>query len=571
VTTVGRLLAAGFVVLLATCLVDQLDVIRTAWFQFERQDTARPLWNAGVYLAAYLAAVLGITVTLCHRRAVRVVAIALTVGAACVHVALAAVNGVGFTHHEASLLLTESDFLGDALSFFLPRYALAASVALAGGALAVWLALRVGPRLSSWLWLALPFASALVAQQVVDQTFGKVYQFPAPLRIALLTAWAWEHRLPVYAEREAPYFEPTEAPLADHIILIVDESISGHWLGVNGAPIDTTPWLSSRPEAVFNYGISSSASNLSSSSNLVLQTGLRPDALPDRELRSLRGPNVFAYLSEAGFHTALLDAQTYSDSPPNLMTGFDLRRIDTVVRLREVEVGLPEYAVDFASLPRILDLVEGHSRSFTYLIKTGAHLPYDDKSPPGERPFSDGAAAGPRAIRQSYWNSIRWTTDRFLLDLSRTLEATGREVLVVYTSDHGQWLADEQTAERKVSPHATVLDPPDEQASVPLLLLAFGARTRSALADRFAAGLVDGASGYEIFPTVLQAAGYAVADTAGRYPPSLFERDAGRAPRRFVSGNIFGANPGAYVLNRGVGDDCFMNDFDVDSVRSPAP
>ena len=570
-TTAWRLLAAGFIVLLASCVVDQLDVLRTAWFQLERQDTARPLWNAGVYFGAYLAAVLGITVAVCHRRAVRIVAMALTIGAACIHAALAAVNGVGFTHHEASLLLTESDFLGDAVLFFLPRYALSAGMALLGGASAVWLALRVGPRLRSWLWLGLPLASALVAEQVVDQTFGKVYQFPPPLRIALLTAWAWEHRLPVYAEREAPYFEPRESSLADHIIVVVDESISGHWLGVNGAPVDTTPWLSSRPEGVFNYGVSSAASNLSSSSNLVLQTGLRPDDLPDRDLRSLRGPNVFAYLSAAGFHTALIDAQTYSDSPPNLMTGFDLRRIDTVVRLREVEVGVPEYAVDFEALPRIVGLVEGHSQSFTYLIKTGAHLPYDDKSPPDERPFSDGAAAGPRAIRQSYWNSIRWTTDRFLLDLSRALEATGREVLVVYTSDHGQWLADEQTAERRVSPHATVLDPPDEQASVPLLLLAFGARTRAALADRFAARLVDATSGYEIFPTVLQVAGYAVADTAGRYPPSLFERDAGRAPRRFVSGNIFGANPGAYVLNRGVGDDCFMNDFDVDSVRSPAP
>jgi hypothetical protein len=106
---------------------------------------------------------------------------------------------------------------------------------------------------------------------------------------------------------------------------------------------------------------------------------------------------------------------------------------------------------------------------------------------------------------------------------------------------------------------------------VPLLLLAFGPRTRAALADRFDARLVDGASAYEIFPTVLQAAGYAPADTAGHYPPSLFERDAVRGPRTFVSGNIFGANPGAYVLNRGVGDDCFVNDFDVASVRSPSP
>jgi arylsulfatase A-like enzyme len=248
-----------------------------------------------------------------------------------------------------------------------------------------------------------------------------------------------------------------------------------------------------------------------------------------------------------------------------------LRRIDTVVRLRELNVGLPEYAVDFAALPGIVDRVESHARSFTYLIKTGAHLPYDDKSPPKERPFSDGTSAGVRAIRQSYWNAIRWTTDRFLFELSRKLEATGREVLVVYTSDHGQWLADESELERKISPHATVLDPPDEQASVPLLLLAFGPRTRAALTVRFTTGLVDATSAYEIFPSVLQAAGYAPANTTRRYPPSLFERDAVRPRRTFVSGNIFGTNAGAYVLNREVGDGCFQNDFDLDSVRSPAP
>ena len=570
-TIARRLGAAAFVVLVATCLIDRLELLRTAQFQLARLDTARPLLNAAVYVAAYLAVVLAIAVGLCHRRVVRVATIAVTLSAACIQAAVTAVNGVGFTHHEASLLLTETDFLGAALGFFLPRYALAASAALLGGAAAVWLAFRVGPRLRSWLWLGVPLGAALAAHQVVDQTFGKVYQFPPPVRVALLTAWAWQHRLPVYAEREAPYFAPTGPALTDHIILVVDESISGHWLAVNGAPIETTPWLSSRPADVFNYGIASAISNLSSSSNLVLQTGLRPVDLPDRQLRGLRGPNVFAYLTTAGFYTALIDAQTYSDAPPNLMTGFDLHRIDLVLRLRETEAGTPEYAVDFAALPRIRRLVEEHPKSFTYLIKTGAHLPYDDKSPPAERPFSRPGESGPRSIRQAYWNAVRWTTDHFLHELSRELEGTGKEVLVVYTSDHGQWLADEKTMGRKISPHATVVDPPPEQASVPLLLLAFGPRTRAALAERFSTHLFDTSSAYEIFPTLLQAAGYAAADTHERYPPSLFESEAERPRRTFVSGNIFGTNGGAYVLNRGFGDDCFVNPFDVDSVRSPTP
>jgi glucan phosphoethanolaminetransferase (alkaline phosphatase superfamily) len=570
VTTLRRLLAAAFVVGVASCAVDP-GVLETARFQLSRQDTAEPVRNTVLYLGAYAAALLGLAVAWCHRRAVRIAAIALSIGAACIQAALAAVNGVGFTHHEASLLLTEWDFLGDALSFFLPRYGAAVGAALLGGTLAAWLALRIGPRLHSWLWLLVPVAAGYASHQVVVQTFGKVYQFPPPFRIALLTAWAFEHRLPLYAEREGPYFAAEEAPLADHIVLVVDESISGHWLGVNGAPVATTPWLSSRPGGVFSYGIASAISNLSSSSNLVLQTGLRPDQLPDREFRSLRGPNVFAYLAAAGFHTALLDAQTYSDSPPNLMTGFDLKRIDTVVRVREAATGLPEHAVDFEVLPTIRRLIESHPRTFTYLVKTGAHLPYEDKSPPDERPFTQAGSRGPRAIREAYWNAIRWTTDHFLHELAGQLEASGRDVLVIYTSDHGQWLADERTADRRISPHATVLDPPSEQASVPLVLLAFGPRTRPAIAARFSDALVDSASAYEIFPTILRAAGFSSGDTTSRYGPSLFEAGALRPARTFVSGNIFGTNPGAYVLNRGVGSDCFVNVFDVSALRAPSP
>lgn len=570
-TIARRLGATAFVMLVAACLIDHGELLRMAQFQLTRQDAERPILNAGVYVVVYLAVVLAIAVGLCHRRGVRIATIALTLLAACIQGAVTAVNGVGFTHHEASLLLTETDFLGAALGFFLPSYAFATSVTLLGGAAAVWLALRVGPRLRSWLWLGVPLAATLAAHQVIDRTFGKVYQFPPPIRVALLTAWAWQHRLPIYAEREAPYFRASGPALADHIILVVDESISGHWLAVNGAPVATTPWLSSRPAGVFNYGIASAISNLSSSSNLAMQTGLRPLDLPDRKLQALRGPNVFAYLAAAGFHTALIDAQTYSDGPPNLMTGFDLRRIDTVLRLRETEAGTPEYAVDFAALPRIRRLVEGYPRTFTYLIKTGAHLPYDDKSPPGERPFSSSGEGGTLGIRNAYWNAIRWTTDHFLRELSRELEGTGQEVLLVYTSDHGQWLADEKTTGRRISPHATVLHPPPEQASVPLLLLGFGPRTRAALAERFSTRLFDAASAYEIFPTLLQAAGYAAAETREHYAPSLFEIEVERPRRTFVSGNIFGANGGAYVLNRGFGDECFANPFDVASVRASTP
>lgn len=557
--------------------LDRFEVVRMVAFQLGRNDTERPLLNGTAYAAVYLAGAVAIAVALCHRPRVRRVAAVLALALAAIEVGVAAVNGAGYTHHEAALLFTETAFLPDALNFFADRYALPMLAAIAAGGALTWLAARRGPRLRAWAWLALPIAAVAASQHLVERTSGKVYQFAAPIRVPLLTAWAWKHRLPVYAEREPPQIAPSEPPLADHIVLIVDESVNGHSLGINGGPAGTTPWLASGPPGVFNYGIASAISNLSSSSNLLLQTGLPLAAFPDRELRALRVANVFAYLAAAGYRTAFINAQTYSDMPPNLMTGFDLERIDRVERLREQHRGLPEAEFDLRALPELSALLSSHPRTFTYLLKTGAHLPYADKAPEDARPFSPALAAwevsgDPVRTRNSYWNVMRWTVDHFLGELARELTASGREVLVIYTSDHGQWLPGDPDGGRRLTPHATPVDPPMQQASVPLLLLAFGPRTRAAIAQRFDPGLVDRASAFAIFPTVLQAAGYAAADTRRLFPPSLFERDAAREPRAFLSGNIFAREGDYYALtnqwNPDAGSACYVNPFSLEPLRA---
>ena len=569
------LVAAALV--LGLVALDRFEVVRIAAFQLGRNDTPNPLFNASLYAAIYHAGAFGISVLLCHRPRVRLAAAALVIGLAAIEAGIVAVNGNGYTHHEAALLFTETAFLPDAVHFFADRLALPMLAVGAAGSALAWLAARRGPQLRAWTWLALPVAAFAASDHLIDRTSGKVYQFAAPIRVPLLTAWAWQHRLPHYAEREPPRFAPSEPPLADHIVLVVDESVNGHALGINGGPAGTTPWLASRPEGVFNYGIASAISNLSSSSNLVLQTGLPLSAFPDRDLRALRVANVFAYLAAAGYRTAFFNAQTYSDQPPNLMTGFDLARIDAVLRLRETHRGAPESQFDLFALPELRAQIEASPKSFVYLLKTGAHLPYADKSPEAERPFQPALAAwevsgDPLRTRNSYWNVMLWTVDHFLAELSRELAASGRNVLVIYTSDHGQWLPGDPDGGRALTPHATPVDPPMQQASVPLILLAFGPRTRAAVAQRFDPRLVDRASDFEIFPTVLQAAGYAAADTRRFFPPSLFESEAERAPRAFLSGNIFARDGEYYVLtnqwNPDLGSACYVNPFSLDPLRA---
>ena len=153
----------------------------------------------------------------------------------------------------------------------------------------------------------------------------------------------------------------------------------------------------------------------------------------------------------------------------------------------------------------------------------------------------------------------------------RHLEESGvlDRTLVVYTADHGQSLAEpEWDASSRVTPHATELDPPSAQASVPLLLLAFGSGTRAEMAERFHAELRDRVSAFEIFPTLLESAGYDRNEIQMAFAPSLFDASAERGVRIFASGNIFAREGGFYILNPGMGSSCHLNVFQTPRPRA---
>jgi len=569
----ARSVAARVLFLVAIAAVamaqDGMSVLETFGFQRARGDTPRPLFNALVYAATWTLCVTAIAVLLLHPwRWLRGLGFAAVLFLSSVHVGFGAVNGIGFGHHEAALLWSESQFAGSALQFFAPYFLGPVALWAAVWAVLFWLGSRLAFRRGALAALALAGVASFAAVELTRQTFGKVYQFPPAVRVPVLTHWAWAHKIPFYGKREAPRLEPRQAPLTDHLVLVMDESVSGHWLGVNGASPDVTPWLSSGPPGVFNYGLASSISNLSSSTNLLLQAGLRPDQLPDRELRALRSANVFDYLGRAGFRTALIDAQSYSRRPPNLMTRFDLDAIDHHWQLKQLHPELAEHAVDGASLPLLEELLATSPRSFSYVIKNGAHLPYSDKFP---RSHALADTHGVSKTLLDYAAAVGWSSDGYLEALARAIEASGEEALVIYTADHGQSLEEPDFEPgRDVSPHATAIDPPAAQASVPLILLAFGPRTRAAIEARFHPVLVDRASGFEIFSTLLESAGYA-RDELGDFSASLFDAEALRRERLFASGNVFAQEGGFYVLNPDIGSACHLNRFEAPPARRVLP
>jgi glucan phosphoethanolaminetransferase (alkaline phosphatase superfamily) len=350
---------------------------------------------------------------------------------------------------------------------------------------------------------------------------------------------------------------------------------------VNGGRPGTTPFLSSlEPEQddpsassasfdFFNYGVASAIANLSSPANIILQSGLRPDELPDTGMRSMKSPNVFAYMRAAGFATFLLDAQHGMGRPPNFMTDADVAVLDAQLLVRNTDAAFEEWDADRLLIPELARIVRSEERSFSYVLKIGAHFPYSVRFPPDRATFGDADVAddyeGDRArVISDYLNTIRHGVDDFLRELIEALAAEGRDVIVIYTADHGQSLFEPWgPEERRARGHGQSPNPPPHQARIPLLVFALGDRPRAALASRYEASLRDRTSAFELFPTLLRLAGYGAADVRGRYHHSIFDPEADRSRRIFVSGNHFGAD-GPLYREAPYRSSFGLNDFDVE-------
>ena len=538
----------GVCVLLLAVLgaLDGFSLWHMTRYQLARRDIPGPLFNAAAYASAYVVGIVALAFVLTQRRAVwRWIGIAWIALTAALELGYRAVNAIGYRLHDARLAFDEAEFIGAALAQFAPTFAPPA-IAVAIVALGVALVVR-RPRLhvSGAPWLAAVVIAFAMQQFVLQQTLSKVYHFPIPYRVPLLTAYAATHRSPYYGPREATALAPAHEPAVPHLLVLMDESVRGDALSLNGSAYETTPFLDALGDRVLNFGVVPAISNLSATTNIVIQSGLRPDELPDVALASLKRASVFDYLQQAGFTSHLIDAQIYSDDPPNHLSGFDLERLDGHEQIKRREVGLPEHALDRAAIASIDEIQDASERSFTWFLKLGAHFLYEGKYPESERIWEPTLAFREKGrdrerTRNSYHNAVRWAVDGFWRELHERLEESGRDVIVIYTSDHGQSLL-EIEADQGRMPHGTIVDPPVVQAMVPLFVVGYG-RGEDFVREHAARLRTEGASQFELFATLLTLAGYDEGQVRERFGASLFAPDRPDAPRRFWSGSLFGAD-----------------------------
>ncbi|MDJ0754668.1 MAG: sulfatase-like hydrolase/transferase [Ardenticatenaceae bacterium] len=342
------------------------------------------------------------------------------------------------------------------------------------------------------------------------------YQVPkgaVPSVFNVLVDTAWTDVQTNNIERLSVPFRASSPP-TNNIILIIDESVRGDSLSLNGYPRPTTPYLEALEAAgtLHNWGIAVSAATCSLASNAAIVNGL--PALPDTDELVFQNPTIFHYAEAMGYKTWYLDAQ--SSSIWNGLQDQDVLLIDE--RITPLSLGHDE-EVDFAAAKVMRQTVKDSTGNFILINKLGVHFPYYKMYPEEAAVWtptvvSERYEGGPELIN-TYDNALLFNVDTFfktLLEENTALENT----TIVYTSDHGQTLG-------QVEGWWAHCGSSRIEAVVPLFLIG----------DLPPMDTTYPASHFNIFPTVLDLMGYPVDQRLLEYPPSLLTATAADQKDRY--------------------------------------
>ena len=338
----------------------------------------------------------------------------------------------------------------------------------------------------------------------------KTQSYLAPIKAPLvLREYLTEYRSTSQRTLD-PNIKPTQSAEYQTIIWIIDESISGDYLAVNGYSKPNTPFLTAfkASASMQNYGTVTSISNCSNTSNLFLRIGLNSSVKQDFKTAKNTLPTIFQYAKQAGFETSLIDAQIAPGEMQNNLTGQDLKFIDHNLAFpRTIHPKDRDQAL-LKELERLL-ANEPAKNQLIVAVKWGAHWPYSLAYPPQQTLFKPAATESLTEMRpenreiltNAYLNALHYSVDYFLQGL--LAKPLNNKQVIFYTSDHGQSLFEQEHSPLTHCHYASEpKDLPLGEFKVPLMVFTGGAKTQfPKLANRLYAQ-------EQIFPSTLQLLGY---------------------------------------------------------------
>ncbi len=325
---------------------------------------------------------------------------------------------------------------------------------------------------------------------------------------------------------------PTNATASSEpqlVILVIGETVRPDHLGINGYARNTTPELAKLGPALMSF------------SNVASTTNHTAGAVPNLVRRVVPGGDVslVSVFREAGFYTGWFSNQQRTVYEPQADLS-DFSHVGWHEKMRQ----------DTDLLPMLASCIKQcGARQFIVLHMYGSHYPYDERYARRDQVFQPifrdvgFSAAAPR-FKQELINSYDNTllgTDRFLAAVIAHAKAAGKPAMVLYTSDHGENLFDD---ERDMFLHAGPV-PTRRDTMVPLLFWANDAFAQ-AQAGKIAAMRAHVAAPLNhlaVMPTVLDLAGISY---DGKDPARSLASGHFQPVKRMVEGSQDGSPPVAF-------------------------
>jgi len=334
----------------------------------------------------------------------------------------------------------------------------------------------------------------------------KLSSYPAALKIPNIALAYLQFSKPIKERILDENIKPIMESKFKNIVWIIDESVTGTYLSVNGYEKETTPYLSKlekKSTDFINFDTVNSISNCSANSNLFLRIGVNPKKHQSEEISAL--PTIFQYAQRAGYKTWLFDSQTQKDHLQNHLTFYDKKSIDNFETLG-VEVN--RINKDKVFLNSMIDLVNDQTSSdkkFIVLVKYGVHFPYlltynhefSPFSPVLENSYGGMNFENREKQLNTYLNALYFNVDMYLKKMLEKIDL--KESVVFYTSDHGQNILESENLSR---PHCNNENVVKNELSVPLFIFTKQAKKLfPKRKDTFYSQI-------QMFPTTLSLLGY---------------------------------------------------------------
>lgn len=394
------------------------------------------------------------------------------------------------------------------------------------GAVYAVIALSIG-REARWPWrrpllaALLTYAMAgMLGQQVLVQWLPwpplfdlQTAKLVFPVNLALSAEHSWDRQRQLDTRASVSGRSGDDGPLL--VVLVVGESVRRDHLGLYGYERPTTPWLTAHASefAIFRDVASTAQWTEGAVPRIVTQESAAGAA------------TLVQTFAEAGFRTAWL-----SNQEPSKLS----READVV---DHSENGQDKYfRKDMSLLPLMVAFNhQAGPRQFVVLHMMGSHFHYDERYTAASHRFRPtlteaGVSGQPdlahRAEAVNSYDNTVVELDRFMERTIALLEAESRPVVLLYTSDHGDNLLDDESA---AFMHARPT-PTCHDLKVPLLVWG-NAAYRERHAQRFAAVQANTArrvSHVNVFASLLELGGV---DWSGRdaswsfASPAFTERD----------------------------------------------